>query len=120
VSAESADRLTRAYGTRADHVLDIVQRQPELGARILEGRPHILAEAIYAVTNELALHVEDVLFRRTRLGLETRDGTREAAERVARVMATELGWPQERSAQEVEMATNSRAADDRAINEAST
>jgi len=120
VAAQSADRLMRAYGTRADRVLDIVQQQPRLGARILDARPHILAEVIYSVTNELALHVDDVLFRRTRLGIETRDGTREAAERVAGVMAVELGWDEERSAQEVDLAVSSRAADDRAVSEVAT
>ncbi len=115
VASDSADRLTRAYGTRADRVLDIVQRRPELGAKILEGRPHILAEAIYSVTNELALHVDDVLFRRTRLGLETRDGIAEAAERVATVMAGELGWDAQRSSREADLAVAERSLDDQAI-----
>jgi len=115
VDEHGADRLARAYGTRADRVLDLVQRDPELGRPILEGRPQIRAEAAYAVTHELALHVEDVLYRRTRLGLETRDGTAEAAERVARVMAPRLGWDAERVAGEIEAAVAWREPDDRAI-----
>ena len=37
---------------------------------------------------KFALHVEDVLYRRTRIGLETRDKTSVAAQRVANVMGT--------------------------------
>ena len=53
VGPVSADRLTRAYGTRADRVLELVRRRPELCHPILEGRPHILAEVLYAVQNEV-------------------------------------------------------------------
>ena len=92
-----------------------MQKDPGLGAQILEARPHVLAEAVYAVRNELALHVEDVLYRRTRIGLETRDGTALAAGRVAEVMAPELGWTDEDASHEVERAIEVRAADDDAI-----
>ncbi|MCG8467606.1 MAG: glycerol-3-phosphate dehydrogenase [Gemmatimonadetes bacterium] len=115
VPPASADRLTRAYGTRADRVLDLVARRAELRHPILEGRPHVLAEAVYASTHELALHVEDVLYRRTRLGLESRDGIRGAAERVAAEMAPILGWSRAEAAREVDRAVAVRDRDDRAI-----
>jgi len=115
LGAVTADRLTRAYGARADRVIDLVQKDAELGAKILEARPHVLAEAVYAVRNELALHVEDVLYRRTRIGLETRDGTELAAQRVAEVMGPLLGWTKDDESREVERAIEVRAADDAAI-----
>ncbi|WP_420442428.1 glycerol-3-phosphate dehydrogenase [Candidatus Palauibacter sp.] len=113
----SADRLTRAYGTRANRVLDLVERNPRLGERIIGERPHLLAEAVYAVRSEMALHVEDILFRRMRVGLETRSGTPEAARRVAEVVAPELDWTGERKAEEVKRALTFRAVDDGAIRE---
>ena len=115
VGRVSADRLTRAYGTRAYRVLELVKRRPELRRPILEDRPHILAEALYAVQNEFALHVEDVLYRRTRIGLETRDKTAVAAQRIANVMGTELGWSSGKIVQEIEDAVEVRAPDDAAI-----
>ncbi|WP_420633383.1 glycerol-3-phosphate dehydrogenase [Candidatus Palauibacter sp.] len=115
LGTDTADRLTRAYGTRAERVLDLVQRDRRLGEKILPERPHVLAEAVYSVRNEMAMHVEDVLFRRTRIGLETRNGTSRAARRVATVMATEMGWTSEQEAEEVKRATAFRAADDTAI-----
>ena len=113
----SADRLTRAYGTRANRVLDLVERNPRLGERVVGERPHLLAEAVYAVRSEMALHVEDILFRRMRVGLETRSGTPEAARRVAEVVAPELDWTGERKAEEVKRALAFRAVDDGAIRE---
>lgn len=113
----SADRLTRAYGTRANRVLDLVERDPRLGRRVMGERPHLLAEAVYSVQSEMAIHVEDVLFRRMRIGLETRDGTPDAARRVADVMAPRLDWTSERKAEEVRRALTFRAVDDEAIRE---
>lgn len=113
----SADRLTRAYGTRAHRVLDLVDRNPRLGERVVAGRPHLLAEAVYSVRSEMALHVEDILFRRMRVGLETRSGVPEAARRVAEVVATELNWTAERRTEEVKRALAFRAVDDGAIRE---
>ena len=113
----SADRLTRAYGTRANRVLDLVEGNPRLGGRVVAGRPHLLAEAVYSVRSELALHVEDILFRRMRVGLETRSGTADAARRVADVVAPELDWTAERRTEEVKRALAFRAVDDDAIRE---
>ena len=118
VGRVSADRLTRAYGTRAYRVLELVKYRPELRHLILEDRPHILAEVLYAVQNELALHVEDVLYRRTRIGLETRNKISVAAQRVANVMGTELGWSSGKIAQEIEDAVQVRTPDDVAIAQA--
>jgi glycerol-3-phosphate dehydrogenase len=117
VSEEGADRLTRAYGLRAGHLLELVRRQPELASPILEGRPHIGAEAIHAVRAEMALHIEDVLFRRTRIGLETRDDIEDAARRAGLLMATELGWTKKDLAGEVRRTTEIRQRDDRAWRE---
>ena len=117
VDPVSAGRLTRAYGTRAAEVLALVEREPQLAAPILEGRPSLLAEAVYAVRYELALRVSDVLYRRTRVGLETRDGVETAARNVAAVVASDLGWDDERSELEVRRALEARAIDDRALEE---
>ena len=117
VGPESAARLTRAYGTRASLILELVESEPQLAAPILEGRPHLLAEAVHAVRHELALGVCDVLYRRTRIGLETRDGVETAARNVAAVVASELGWDAERIEFEVWRALEARHTDDQALQE---
>ncbi len=92
-----------------------MQQDPTLAGPILEGRPHLLAEAVHAARNELALHVEDVLYRRTRVGLESRDGTEEAARRVAGVLAREFDWGDDDVEREIERALAFRAPDDEAV-----
>ncbi len=115
IAPAGADRLARAYGTRAGTLVELVRARPELSEPILETRPHILAEAEYAARAEMAVHVEDVLYRRTHVGLETRQGTEEAARRVAGVMAAGLDWGAEDCAEEVERAVAVRARDDAAF-----
>ena len=72
------------------------------------GLPDLLAEAPFAARNEQARTVGDVLLRRTRLGPAGGAGTvrapdRRAATRVARAMAPELGWDDQRTLREVEL-----------------
>jgi glycerol-3-phosphate dehydrogenase len=117
IPEEGADRLARAYGLRAGHVLGLVRRREELGRPILEGRPHIGAEAIHAVRSEMALHVEDVLYRRTRIGLETAADVESAARNVGELMAPELAWTGVDVAAEVRRAVEVRERDDRALRE---
>ena len=54
--------------------------------------PYLKAEAAYAVTHEGALHLDDVLTRRTRISVETRHRGTEAAPATAEIMGELLGW----------------------------
>jgi glycerol-3-phosphate dehydrogenase len=54
------------------------------------------------VLNEAALHVDDVLTRRTHIAFEAQDRGRRAVEHVARVMAPALGWDEEAVRREIE------------------
>lgn len=65
-SAE-ADRLVHAYGTRADALVDGAQRLEDLGARF--GDSLTAAEVRYLMRFEWAQSAEDVLWRRSKLGL---------------------------------------------------
>ena len=57
------------------------------------------AEAIFAVRNEMATTLDDVLSRRTRALLINRRATLNQARQVAELIAPELDW----SAQEIDM-----------------
>jgi glycerol-3-phosphate dehydrogenase len=100
VPAESYELLAGRYGHAARAVLDAAAGRGELAQPILPGHPDLLAEARYAAANEQARSVGDVLLRRTRLGvLDGRSLTgaeSDAALRVARAMASELGWDEQR------------------------
>jgi glycerol-3-phosphate dehydrogenase len=58
-------------------------------------------EAVYAATHEGALHLEDVLTRRTRISIEERDRGVAAAPVVAGLIAPVLGWDTHRAEREV-------------------
>jgi glycerol-3-phosphate dehydrogenase len=98
-SAES--HLYGRYGTLADEIRALVAADPTLGTPLAPGQPHLRAEAVYAVRHEMALTVDDVLTRRTRIRLFDRRAAMEAAHVVASLMATELGWSAEETEQQV-------------------
>ena len=63
---------------------------------------YLQVEALYAVTHEGALHLEDVLARRTRISIETTHRGTKSAERVAELIASVLGWSDEEKRQEID------------------
>ena len=56
----------------------------------------------WAVRHELALSLDDVLARRTRLAQELPDRGAAIAPRVAEIIGDDLGWDEARRAREVE------------------
>lgn len=88
------EHLARLYGTRCTTVIDLVVSDPELGQRISErpGRLDIGAQVVIAVRDELALTLSDIVDRRLVLGTLGRVEISEL-ERVARIAAPLLGWP---------------------------
>jgi glycerol-3-phosphate dehydrogenase len=93
VSDRTLRHLLRAYGARAARVLELIEERPALRAPLATGHPHVAAEVVLAVREEMAVRVEDVLLRRTRLGHLAPDQGRAAAPAVAALMAGALGWP---------------------------
>ncbi|MDQ0376041.1 glycerol-3-phosphate dehydrogenase [Amycolatopsis thermophila] len=95
------EHLLGRYGTAVDEVLALTAQQPELAGEIPGAPEYLKAEAVYAVTHEGALHLEDVLTRRTRISIEQRDRGLAAAPVVADLMAPLLGWSASRRDREV-------------------
>ncbi|MHB8731588.1 MAG: glycerol-3-phosphate dehydrogenase/oxidase [bacterium] len=93
VSDRTLRHLLRAYGTRAARVLELIEERPALLAPIAAGHPYVAAEAVLAARDEMAVSVEDVLFRRTRLGHLLPDQGRGAAPVVAALMGEAMRWP---------------------------
>ncbi|AZM64007.1 MULTISPECIES: glycerol-3-phosphate dehydrogenase/oxidase [unclassified Streptomyces] len=69
-------RLVRLYGGEAPAVQALGTRDPRLGEPVLPGYPVTGAELLWAVRHEGALDEEDVLDRRTRIGLVPADRAR--------------------------------------------
>jgi glycerol-3-phosphate dehydrogenase len=78
------------YGADAPAIQDMIFADPAMGQAIDSELPYCAAEVIWAVRNEMARTVEDILARRTRaLFLNARAAMRMAA-RVAALLASEL------------------------------
>jgi glycerol-3-phosphate dehydrogenase len=95
------EHLLRRYGSRTAELLELVADEPALGEPIPGAEDHLQVEARYAASHEGALHLEDVLTRRTRTSIETWDRGLAAARPVAELMAGPLGWDQEAVEREV-------------------
>jgi glycerol-3-phosphate dehydrogenase len=97
---ESATRLVERHGVQAPDVAAL-GASLGLGGRLAPDIDTLEAEVAWAVREEFALSVDDVLARRTRLAQELPDRGEAVAPRVAAIMGASLGWPAERQAQEV-------------------
>ncbi len=95
-----AARLVARHGLQAPAVVELAGTS-RLGA-VLPGSEHLEAEVAWAARHELALSLDDVLARRTRLAQELPDRGESIAPRVAAIMAPELGWDEARRRAEVD------------------
>lgn len=103
IPAAVIENLAQNYGGRMDEVLALAEENPELLERLCDRYPDIAAEVVYAVRNEMALTVEDVLFRRTGLGTIGTPGDA-GINRVADLMAKELSWDAAERSRQIERA----------------
>lgn len=95
------EHLLNRYGVLTDELLDLIRERPELQEPLPGADDYIAAEVVYAATHEGALHLEDVLARRTRISIEAWDRGVEAAPVAAKLMAEVLGWDDARTAREI-------------------
>ncbi len=79
------------YGNNARYIKRLVDKDPWLDNLIHERLPYRFSEVVWAVRNEMAFFLDDVLSRRTRALILDARASMEAAPEVARVMAKELG-----------------------------
>jgi glycerol-3-phosphate dehydrogenase len=79
LTADHARRLARAYGTRVDRVLGKAAGLDDLGQRF--GADLTAAEVNYLMTKEWAQTADDVLWRRSKLGLRLSKAQTEALDR---------------------------------------
>lgn len=110
VTESEIRRLLHRYGSEATEILDLAASDPILAKQAPSG-PYLGAEIRFAVECEAALHLDDVLTRRTRLSIECDDRGTEAAEFVASIMGPLLSWDGAAVARELEHYTKRVAAE---------
>jgi glycerol-3-phosphate dehydrogenase len=87
-----AERLVTAHGSAWKRVWVLGDTEPRMRERIIPELPYIFAEMPFAVEEEYARSLADLLVRRTHIAFETSDNGRAAARRIAAVVAPLLGW----------------------------
>jgi glycerol-3-phosphate dehydrogenase len=78
------------YGSDADRIHQLTDQRPSLSRQLHPELPYIAAEVVWAVREEMARSIEDVLARRTRALFLNTAAALAMAEEVAHLMAEEL------------------------------
>ncbi|MEP6638935.1 MAG: glycerol-3-phosphate dehydrogenase/oxidase [Chloroflexota bacterium] len=101
IGPETAARLVARHGTEAPSVVAL-GGDLDLIRRLVPGRAFLEAEVAWAARHELAVSLDDVLARRTRLAQELPDRGAAIAPRVAEILGAELDWGTARQRLEVD------------------
>jgi glycerol-3-phosphate dehydrogenase len=95
--------LLNRYGSLLHHVLALTEQRRDLLAPIPGAPDYLKVEVVYAAADEGALHLDDVLARRTRISIEYPHRGTESARPVAELMAEVLGWDEATINREVDI-----------------
>ncbi|MDT8272284.1 MAG: FAD-dependent oxidoreductase, partial [Desulfomonilia bacterium] len=93
-SRDTVVYLVRTYGTRYTSILALA-REDESLREVLNEDGEILAQVLYAVREEMARSLSDIMFRRTGIATLGHPGD-EVMKKVASLAARELNWSHER------------------------
>ena len=89
------------YGSDKNKLLSLIDQDSKLGQKLHPAHPYLLAEVVWAVRQEMARTVEDVLARRVRLLFLDARAAIASAPLVAELIASELGkdedWQKEQT-----------------------
>ena len=100
LSEEHLRHLLYTYGSAYTEILSYIEEDPDWGKPIAEGSPVLEAEVVHAIRREQALDLPSVVLRRTELGSTGHPG-RNCLEKVAGILARELGWSESKTSSEV-------------------
>lgn len=93
------------YGSDIQFIQNLMKSAPEMAEKLHPRYDYTVAEVVWAVREEMALTVEDVLARRVRLLFLDAEMAVEVASKVARIMAKELNYDQKWVEQQVKAFT---------------
>lgn len=111
---QMVDHLLHRYGSLLTELVELIRQDPSLG-RPLESAPaYLRAEIAYAASHEGALHLEDIMYLRTRLNYEAPDRGLAAVGEIAALAADVLGWDAEREEREIASYRAQAAAEEQA------
>jgi glycerol-3-phosphate dehydrogenase len=94
--------LLGRYGSLTEQVLAFTAADPSMRDGLDGADEYLRAEIAYAAGYEGALHLDDILTRRSRISIETSDRGLRAAEAAAAIVAPLLGWDDTQMAAEID------------------
>lgn len=95
ITLETARHLSNNYGMKAMEIARAARHDAALAQPLIPDRPEIMAQVDWAVQQELAATVTDVMERRTQLFYRAWDQGLAASQAVATRMQTLLGWSEQ-------------------------
>jgi glycerol-3-phosphate dehydrogenase len=95
------EHLLGRYGSLLTEVLALADGDRSLLEPVPTAQEHLKVELRYGATHEAALHLEDLLARRTRMSIETRDRGVASGPLAASLVADVLGWDEATATGEV-------------------
>jgi len=102
LAAAGVERLLGIYGGRAIGVVDLVNTEPRLGSALDAARTVLAAEVVFALREEMAQTLVDIVYRRLMIGFAADQG-RALYGPVADLAGAELGWSGEQRRTELEL-----------------
>jgi glycerol-3-phosphate dehydrogenase len=107
------EHLLGRYGSLLGEVLALGEEDPSLLEPVPAAQEYLRAELRYAATHEAALHLDDILARRTRMSIETKHRGVDAAQETADLVRDVLGWDDDQVRAEVDSYTKRVVAERR-------
>ncbi|RLD61645.1 MAG: glycerol-3-phosphate dehydrogenase [Bacteroidetes bacterium] len=95
---EQIENLTKCYGTEINELFSIIRENENYTALNKDGEN--LAQVQFAIRNEMAVTLPDIMLRRTGMAQLGHPG-KETMDKVAKLAAKELGWDNEKLAIEI-------------------
>lgn len=102
-SSAMTDHLFHRYGANTRDIANIALDDPSLAAPLEHASAYLRAEIVYAITHEGALHLDDLMMRRTRMVYEYLNEALDALPEVAELARITLGWSDEQVSREIEL-----------------
>jgi len=102
-SEQLIDHLLHRYGANISEIVAIADADPAMAQPLTHASAYLRAEIAYAITHEGALHLEDIMVRRTRINYEYVNQGAAAVPEVSEIAAMLLGWDDTTTAHEVDV-----------------
>ena len=89
-TTDQLDGHMQVYGTDAQQIMELINEDPDWSELLHPDYPYTAAEVVWAIREEMALKIEDILSRRMRVLVLDAKAALEMAPRVAEILEKEL------------------------------